>query len=212
MEQLMAFGVVPSDPNLASKAFTDLRSELAKEKAAWKKAQTIVETLARAIEDLKISPDMLATQISTLEEKVKHLDNKVLDGVTELQARDLYLEWTTKANDDYMSQNVRLTKKLESKLLLSPKHWLMLDLLPLLTPLWLAESNVELNAMKVMVENVVTFFYPGDSSIATQAPQMLDGLLTQSWEIILANMKQSTSLTVRILKFLYPHVDLDAAG
>jgi predicted nucleic acid-binding Zn-ribbon protein len=92
MEQLMAFGVVPSDPDLASKAFADLRSELAKEKAAWKKAQTKVETLTRAIEDLKISTDMLATQISTLEEKVKHMDNKVLDGVTELQARDLYLE------------------------------------------------------------------------------------------------------------------------
>jgi hypothetical protein len=62
------------------------------------------------------------------------------------------------------------------------------------------------------VENIVTFFHPGDSSIAARAPQMLDGLLTQSREIILANMKQSTSLTVRILKCLYPHVDLDVAG
>jgi hypothetical protein len=38
---------------------------------------------------------------------------------------------------------------------------------------------------------------------------MLDSLLTRSQEIILANMRQSVSLTVGILKSLYPCVDLD---
>jgi hypothetical protein len=39
---------------------------------------------------------------------------------------------------------------------------------------------------------------------------MLDSLLTRSQEIILTNMRQSVSLTVGILKSLYPCVDLDA--
>jgi hypothetical protein len=41
---------------------------------------------------------------------------------------------------------------------------------------------------------------------------MLDSLLTRSQEIILANMRQSASLTLGILKSLYPWADLDMAG
>jgi hypothetical protein len=41
---------------------------------------------------------------------------------------------------------------------------------------------------------------------------MLDSLLTRSREIIPANMWQSASLTLEILKSLYPQADLDAAG
>jgi hypothetical protein len=63
-----------------------------------------------------------------------------------------------------------------------------------------------------MVENVVDFFYPDDSASATQAPQLLDGLPTQSWEVILASMKKSVSLTLGILKSFYPHDNLDVAG
>jgi predicted nucleic acid-binding Zn-ribbon protein len=111
MEQLMALGVIPGDPDSAAKAFADLKAKLAKEKAAREIAQTKVETLTQAVEDLKISIDRFTAQIPTLEEKVKHLGNKVLD-------------------DDYKSQNARLTKKLESKPPLSGKPWLMLDILP----------------------------------------------------------------------------------
>jgi hypothetical protein len=63
-----------------------------------------------------------------------------------------------------------------------------------------------------MGENVIAFFYPGESSTGPHAPQMLDSLPSRSREIILANMKQSTSLTLRILKSLYPRYDLDATG
>jgi hypothetical protein len=63
-----------------------------------------------------------------------------------------------------------------------------------------------------MLENAIVFFYPSDTSTATCAPQMLDSLPTRSREIILANMKQSASLTLGILKSLYPRADLDAAG
>jgi hypothetical protein len=61
--------------------------ELAIEKGTCEIAQTEVETLARAVEDLKISVDRFATQIPTLEEKVKHLDNKVLYGLIDLRPR-----------------------------------------------------------------------------------------------------------------------------
>jgi hypothetical protein len=37
----------------------------------------------------------------TLEEKVKHLENKVVDGLNEVRARELYLEHTTITNDNY---------------------------------------------------------------------------------------------------------------
>jgi hypothetical protein len=62
-----------------------------------------------------------------------------------------------------------------------------------------------------MVDTTVAFFYPGESSNA-HAPQMLDSLLNWSWEIILANMQQSVSLTQGILKSLYPRADVDVAG
>jgi hypothetical protein len=122
------------------------------------------------------------------------------------------MERITMANDDYKSQNAQLTRKLESKLHWSPKPWLVLDISLWLTLFRLAESDAELNALKVMVENVFAFFYPNDFSTAVWAPQMLDSLLTRSWEITQANMKQSASLTLEILKSLYPHADLDAAG
>jgi hypothetical protein len=41
---------------------------------------------------------------------------------------------------------------------------------------------------------------------------MLDSLTNQSREIILTNMQQSMSLTLGILKSLYPWADLDAVG
>jgi hypothetical protein len=41
---------------------------------------------------------------------------------------------------------------------------------------------------------------------------MLDSLLTRSHEIILANMRQSVSLTLGILESIYPRADLDVAG
>jgi hypothetical protein len=62
-----------------------------------------------------------------------------------------------------------------------------------------------------MVENAIAFFYPGESSVGTRAPQMLDSLSTRSLEIILANMKQSVSQTLGILKSLYPWAYLDMA-
>jgi hypothetical protein len=61
--------------------------------------------LTRAVKDLKISADKFAAQVPTLEEKIKHLDNKVIDGLNEIRAKELDLERTTKANDDYKNQN-----------------------------------------------------------------------------------------------------------
>jgi hypothetical protein len=49
--------------------------------------------------------ERFVAEIVALEEKVKHLDNKVLDAQTKLRVRELCLERTTKASDDYKSQN-----------------------------------------------------------------------------------------------------------
>jgi hypothetical protein len=77
--------------------------------------------LTRAVKDLKIFADKFAAQILDLEEKVKHLENKVIDGLNEIRAKELYLERTTKANDNYQKQNAQLTQNLESKFLWSLK-------------------------------------------------------------------------------------------
>jgi hypothetical protein len=63
-----------------------------------------------------------------------------------------------------------------------------------------------------MVDNAIAFFYPSESSSRSHVPQMLDSLSTRPREIILSSMKQSTSLTLSILKSLYPQADLDAVG
>jgi phage-related tail protein len=104
---------------LTTKAFADLKTELDKKKTAWKAAQIEVDTLAQAVKDLKIFVDKFAARIPTLEDQVKHLENKVVDGLNEIRARELCLERTTRANDDYKEQNAQLTRKLESKSLVA---------------------------------------------------------------------------------------------
>jgi chromosome segregation ATPase len=101
MEQLSTLGMIPRDPDSTAKAFADLKEELAKEKAARETAQTEVETLTHTNGDLKISVSTFAAQIPVLEENIKHLDSKVMDGLYELRARELCLEHTTEANDDF---------------------------------------------------------------------------------------------------------------
>jgi hypothetical protein len=66
--------------------------------------------------------------------------------------------------------------------------------------------------LKAMVKKVVSFFYSKDPSSDARTPQLLDGLPNRCREVILANTKQAASLTLRILKSLYPRADLDAAG
>jgi uncharacterized protein YktB (UPF0637 family) len=71
--------------------------------------------LTQTVKDLKISTDRFAAQIPTVEDTVKHLEDKVVDGLNEVRAQELSLERTTQANDDYKKQNAQLSKKLESK-------------------------------------------------------------------------------------------------
>jgi chromosome segregation ATPase len=111
----MALGIILGDPNSATKAFANLKAELDKEKSAQIASQVEIDVLTRAVKDLKISADKFATQIPNLEDKVNHLENKVVDGLNEVRSRELCLECTTHANNDYRKQNAQLTKKLESK-------------------------------------------------------------------------------------------------
>jgi chromosome segregation ATPase len=111
----MSLGIVLSDPDSTAKAFIDLKTELDKEKAAQIIAWIEIDVLTRAVKDLKLAADRFVARIPTLEEKVNHLEDKVVDGLNEVRAQELCLERTTQANDDYKKQNAQLTKKLESK-------------------------------------------------------------------------------------------------
>jgi hypothetical protein len=122
MAQLIALSVGLGNQDSAAKSFATRKNQLAEEKTAREKAQANVDTLAWAAEELKNTTDRFTAQVLTLEEKVKHLDNEVLDSLTKLRAKELSLEQTTKVNVDYKSQNARLMKKLESKYSLLVSH------------------------------------------------------------------------------------------
>jgi hypothetical protein len=112
MEQLMALDVQHGDQDSAAKSLASIETKQVEEKDAQAKAQTEAMTLSQVVEYLKMIANRFAAQIPILEEKVEHQDNKVLDGLTEMHAKELNLERTTKANEDYKSQNTWLTQKL----------------------------------------------------------------------------------------------------
>jgi hypothetical protein len=63
-----------------------------------------------------------------------------------------------------------------------------------------------------MAKNVVAYFYHQEPDLASRAPELLDMMSTRSWEVIISNMRKASSLTLGILKPLYPRDDLDVAG
>jgi phage-related tail protein len=76
----MAMGIIPGDLDSVAKAFANLKAKLEKGKVARETAKAEVDILTRSVKDLKISADKFVTQVTILEEKVKRLDNKVIDG------------------------------------------------------------------------------------------------------------------------------------
>jgi hypothetical protein len=88
----------------------------------------------------------------------------------------------------------------------------LLNIYILLTPIRITESDAELNTLKVMVKKVVSFFYPKDPSSDAGTPQLINVLPNRCQDANLVNMKQAVSLTLSILKSLYPRADLDVAG
>jgi hypothetical protein len=63
-----------------------------------------------------------------------------------------------------------------------------------------------------MAKNVVAYFYHQEPDLVSRAPEVLDMMSTRSWEVIITNMRKASSLTLGILKPLYPRDDLDVAG
>jgi predicted nucleic acid-binding Zn-ribbon protein len=107
----MSLGIDPGDNESAARYLASLKSELVDEKAARKEDKDELQTLARACDNLKKTADKFAAQVTKLEQKV-------MDVLSELCAKEMSLERTTKTNEDYKSQNARLTKKLDSKRLI----------------------------------------------------------------------------------------------
>jgi hypothetical protein len=77
--------VILGAPASEAKTFADLKADLDKEKVARIAAQIEADVLSRAVRDLKISTDRFVTQIPTLEDKVKHLEKKVVEGLKEVR-------------------------------------------------------------------------------------------------------------------------------
>jgi hypothetical protein len=92
-----------------------LKADLDVEKATQVTTQVEADVLSQAVRDLKVSADRFATQIPTLKDWVKLLKDKVVEGLKEVRARELCLERTSRANDNYQKETAQLTKKLESK-------------------------------------------------------------------------------------------------
>jgi phage-related tail protein len=128
-DQFLALGVIPSAPGYEAKALADLKADLDEEKAAWLATQVEADVLSRAVNDLKVSTDRFASQIPTLEVMVKHLEDKVVEGLKEVRARELCLECTTHAKENYQKEVAHLTKKMESKFLDWVKTSIILGLL-----------------------------------------------------------------------------------
>jgi hypothetical protein len=112
---LVALGVTPGTQDSETKAFIALRADYMRKRLPV--AQVEANILSWAVPDLKISADRFATQIPILEDKVKRLENKVVDGLNEIRALELCLERTTWANHVYQKQVTQLSKRLESMFL-----------------------------------------------------------------------------------------------
>jgi phage host-nuclease inhibitor protein Gam len=84
----MALGILPGDLDSTAKAFANLKTELDKEKAAREIAQIEVDTLTEAVKDVNIIANKFATQIPTLEDNIKHLENKVVDWLKKSELRN----------------------------------------------------------------------------------------------------------------------------
>jgi predicted nucleic acid-binding Zn-ribbon protein len=93
MEQLTIISIDLGDNDSAARYLASLKSELADEKATQKEAKDEVQTLTRVCADLKKTADKFTAQVPKFEQKV-------LDGRTELHAKELSLEQTTQANED----------------------------------------------------------------------------------------------------------------
>jgi uncharacterized UPF0160 family protein len=84
MAQLAAIRVKHGNQDSTTKPFAALKNVVPENKVAWEKSQADTETLTMAVEELKKAIDKLAARVPSLEDEVKHLDNKVLDSLTEL--------------------------------------------------------------------------------------------------------------------------------
>jgi hypothetical protein len=155
-----------------------------------------------------VTVDQLLVQVTPLETQVGVLSSTITDTAAELHAKKLSLERTTATKGDFQGKNACLTKNLkgESSLRFSINSPISLTDLYVL----LAVVEAELKTLKTVAENAVKYFYSQDSDAVWQTPELLDQPLTRSREVIHSNMCKASSLTLRILKSLYPKEDLGA--
>jgi septal ring factor EnvC (AmiA/AmiB activator) len=101
MEQLAAIDVEPRDQDSTAKSIATLKKELVEEKLAQEKAKTDTGTLTQAVEEMKKALNQLIAHVPYLETQVKNLNDKIADLNTKLRVRELSLERTTAAKDEF---------------------------------------------------------------------------------------------------------------
>jgi hypothetical protein len=84
-DQLLALGVTPGSPASKTQALASLKADPNRKKASRVLAQVEADILSWAVCDLKVSADSFTTQIPILEDKVKHLEDKVVEGLKEVR-------------------------------------------------------------------------------------------------------------------------------
>jgi hypothetical protein len=100
-DQLLDLGVTPGAPGSEAMTLANPKAAPDEEETTRVMAQVQADVLSRALHDRKVSANRFASKIPTLEDRVKNLEDKVVEGLKELRARLLYLEPTTLINDNY---------------------------------------------------------------------------------------------------------------
>jgi hypothetical protein len=100
-DQLLDLGVTPGAPGSEAMTLANPKAAPDEEETTRVMAQVQADVLSRSLHDRKVSANRFASKIPTLEDRVKNLEDKVVEGLKELRARLLYLEPTTLINDNY---------------------------------------------------------------------------------------------------------------
>ena len=75
-----------------------------------------------------------------------------------------------------------------------------------------AAAELELSSLRTAAEKVVSYFHSGQAHTASQVPKLLAAVPNKTRELMKKRMLKASSLTLGILKSLYPHANLDVAG
>jgi hypothetical protein len=75
-----------------------------------------------------------------------------------------------------------------------------------------AAAELELSSLRTAAEKVVSYFYSDQAHAASQVPELLSAAPDKARELMKKKMLRASSLTLGVLKSLYPRANFDIAG